>query len=253
MRAGILLLCIVCVVMRPSSASAYRPFDSTDADVAGPGEFEFEVGPVESLRSDTGRLLFVPSLVANLGIAEGWEAVLQGRHVLRIGGSSDEARERLIDTGLFFKTVLHEGSLQEKSGPSLATEFGLLLPTLHEEPGTGIETTLILSQRWPAATLHLNLSAAETRRHHGDLFEGVIVEGPFRWPVRPVGEFFHERESPARVTRSGLIGLIWRLRENLSLDAGLRRARVEGAEVREIRAGFTWGADFPPFATEHRE
>jgi hypothetical protein len=27
------------------SALAYRPFDSTDADVARPGEFELELGP----------------------------------------------------------------------------------------------------------------------------------------------------------------------------------------------------------------
>ncbi|HZR47726.1 MAG TPA: hypothetical protein VFA47_13530, partial [Candidatus Manganitrophaceae bacterium] len=78
-RTAALILCFVCIVMRPSSAPAYRPFDSTDADVAGPRELEFEVGPVESLRSDTGRLLFIPSLVINLGIAEGWEVVAQGR------------------------------------------------------------------------------------------------------------------------------------------------------------------------------
>ncbi len=32
--------------MLAAPALAYRPFDSTDADVAGPGEFELELGPV---------------------------------------------------------------------------------------------------------------------------------------------------------------------------------------------------------------
>ena len=244
-RTAVLILCIVCVMMRPFSASAYRPFDSTDADVAGLRELELEVGPVESLRSETGRLFFVPSLVINLGIAEGWEAVLQGRHVLRSDGSSVAARERLIDTGLFLKTVLRQGSLQGKNGPSIASEFGFLLPTLHEEPGTGFVAGLILSQRWPAATLHLDISAAETRSRHGDLFEGVIFEGPFHWAVRPAIELFHERESAGLSTRSGLIGLIWRLRENLSLDAGVRQARTGNSDVKEIRAGLTWGVGLP--------
>lgn len=245
MKAGVLILCIICTVMRPFSAWAYRPFDSTDADVAGPRELEFEVGPIESLHSDTGRLLFVPSLVVNFGIAEGWEVVAQGRNAIRIGGVSDVPRTKLIDTGLFLKTVLRQGSLQEKEGPSIATEFGLLLPETHEERGSGGVASLIFSQRWFAATLHLNVAVAETRNHHGDLFEGVILEGPFHWEVRPAIELFHERESAGLSTRSGLIGLIWRLRENLSLDAGVRRARTEDSDVKEIRAGLTWGTGFP--------
>jgi hypothetical protein len=32
--------------------------------------------------------------------------------------------------------VLREGSLQDKSGPSIATEFGLLLPATRDDPGT---------------------------------------------------------------------------------------------------------------------
>ena len=34
----------------------------------------------------------------------------------------------MTDNGVFLKNVLRPGSLQDKSGPSIATEFGLLLP-----------------------------------------------------------------------------------------------------------------------------
>ena len=40
-----------------------------------------------------------------------------------------------VEGEALLKSVLREGSLQEKSGPSIATEFGLLLPGVNAEPG----------------------------------------------------------------------------------------------------------------------
>lgn len=60
-------------------ALAYRPFDSTDAAVAPPGEFELELGPAGLLLQGSERTLIAPAYVLNLGLFEGWEAVLQGR------------------------------------------------------------------------------------------------------------------------------------------------------------------------------
>jgi hypothetical protein len=42
-------------------------------------------------------------------------------------------------------------------------------------------------------------------------------------------------------TISGLIGLIWRVRDNLSFDVGLRHAITNGHPVNEVRAGLTFG------------
>jgi hypothetical protein len=133
------------------------------------------------------------------------------------------------------------GSLQDKSGPSIATEFGMLLPDSTGTSGVGASLAGIVSQRWDWGTIHLNAETALTRDHHADVFLGSIIEGPSRWTVRPVAEFFYEREFGQFETVSALIGLIWRVRDNLSFDVGMRRALTNGHSVNEIRAGLTFG------------
>src|SRR5918911_5237783 len=61
------------------AAFAYRPFDGTDAAVVDPGEFEVELGPAQWLREGSERTLIAPAVVLNLGVFDGWEAVLQGQ------------------------------------------------------------------------------------------------------------------------------------------------------------------------------
>lgn len=58
--------------------------------------------------------------------------------------------------------------------------------------------------------------------------------------MRPVAEVFVEAERDVPTAVSGLIGAIWRVRDELSLDAGLRLARAGGVNTTEIRAGLTW-------------
>jgi hypothetical protein len=86
----------------------------------------------------------------------------------------------------------------------------------------------------------LNAETALTREHHGDVFLGAIIEGPSQWAVRPVAEVFYENEFGQSETISGLIGLIWRVRDNLSFDVGLRHALTNGHPVNELRAGLTF-------------
>ncbi len=231
----------------PLAARAYRPFDSTDAAVADRGELELELGPVGYVVQGPDRALVAPSLVANWGFAERWEAVLEGRHFVRLGGEVEEPRLRVEDTALSVKTVLREGSLQERTGPSVATELSALLPTIHGEGGVGAECTLIASQRWPDLTLHLNGAVAWTRAHAPGLFGGLIAEGHDAWAIRPVAEAFVDWERGLPVALSGLLGAIWRLSDALSLDAAVRLAREGGARTAEIRAGLTWafGVGFP--------
>jgi len=220
-------------------ALAYRPFVGTDAAVADPGELETEFGPAEPMRAGSQRFLTSAETVFNLGIAEGWEAVLQGQAVTLL--SPGPVQTSLLGNEFSLKNILREGVLQEKTGPSIAVEFGPLLPGVNGEPGTGASWGGIVSNRWGWLTTHVNGAVAFTRTHHADAFLGTIFEGPWDWPVRPVAEVFYEREWGVAQTVSGLAGAIWQVSDKLAFDIALRDARVNGHTVNELRAGVTFG------------
>src|ERR1700722_8020806 len=222
----------------PGPAVAYRPFDGTDAAVAAPGEVEIELQPAGRLRDEPGTSLIAPATVFNYGFSKGWEAVLQGQGQTPLSPSGPTS---LTAAGAFLKHVLVPGSLQDKSGPSLATEFGVLLPDSTGSSGVGASLAGIVSQRWDWGTIHLNAATALTRDHHADMFLGGIIEGPSKWSIRPVAEFFYEKEFGQSETISSLIGLIWQVHDNLSFDVGLRHALTNGRSVNEVRAGLTFG------------
>jgi hypothetical protein len=228
----------LCLATTSGPAWAYRPFDGTDAAVAAPGEMEIELQPAGRLHEGGNTTLVAPATVINYGLSEGWEAVLQGQGETALSPSGPTS---LTSAGAFLKHVLQPGSLQDKTGPSIATEFGMLLPDSTGSSGVGASLAGIVSQRWDWGTIHLNAATALTRDHHGDLFLGGIIEGPSKWSIRPVAEFFYENEFGKSETISGLIGLIWRVRDNLSFDVGLRHALTNGHPVNELRAGLTFG------------
>ena len=222
-----------------SDAKAYRPFDGTDAAVADTGDVEIELGPVEYLRDASERMLFAPDLRVNYGFMPDWEASLEGdvSHGLTAGvpGTS------LIEGEALLKAVLREGSLQEKPGPSIATEFGVLLPGVNDEHGTGAILTGIASQRWDWGTVHFNAQIALTReQQHADYFFDSIIEGPHDWVVRPVSEVFYESDVSVFRTGSALIGAIWQVNDNIAVDFGLRGARINDRTAGEVRAGVTF-------------
>jgi hypothetical protein len=222
-------------------AQAYRPFDGTDAAVAAPGEIEIELGPAQYQRIGPGRTLFAPDVIFNHGLADRWELVLQGG--LARGLQPDSSGVALLGNALLLKGVLREGSLQDRSGPSIATEFGFLLPDISAEnpSGTGGAVSVIVSQRWPALTAHLNASVALTRQQQADIAFSAIVEGPNDWTVRPVAELFYEHDYRGTETASALVGAVWRVRDNISFDVGLRGGWVNDQPLREVRAGVTFG------------
>jgi hypothetical protein len=223
-----------------SSASfAYRPFDATDAAVADLKQLEIELGPVEFRRSAEERTVIAPAYVLNYGFMQNWEVVLEGRleHPL---SPAEDTTSRLVGNALFLKGVLREGVLQDKSGPSVATEFGALLPGINDEQGWGASWVGIVSQRWPQGTIHFNLGGALTREHHADLFVGTIFEGPYEWTVRPVAEVDYEREFNTTETFAVLAGAIWKVSDTLAFDVGLRESWVNRQPVTEIRAGVTF-------------
>jgi len=236
-------LLALCVSLPSQYALAYRPFDSTDADVAHAGEFELELGPIGSLREGANKSWVAPAVVANFGLQDDRELVLEGQRQSLREGTPDTPSASLVDTGMFIKQILRRGVLQGEAGLSVATEYGVLLPEVHGEHGTGASLAGIVSQRWPAATVHVNTVFALNREHNPDAFLGVIIEGPYDWPVRPVMELFTEHASGNPRVVSRLIGLIWRSTEQLSFDIGIRSASAGDQHIDEIRVGLTFGID----------
>ena len=218
-------------------AFAYRPFDGTDAAVAEPGELEVEFQPAGIQHEQGTQTLIAPWTVLNFGLSEGWEAVFEGRGETPLVPSGPT---ELTRAGAFLKHVVVPGSLQEKGGPSVATEFGVLLPDSTGDSGVGVSWAGIVSQRWDWGAIHFNTETALTRDHHADVFVGTILEGPSKWKVRPVAEFFYEKEFGLEETVSGLVGLIWQVSDKLSFDVAFRHALTNGHAVNEVRAGLTF-------------
>jgi hypothetical protein len=230
----------VLVVAWPLTARAYRPFDGTDAAVAAKGELEIELGPIGYLVQGTDEALVVPSVILNWGFADRWEAVLEGRNFVQLGSELQGRRSQVEDIAFSLKGVLREGRLQEKTGPSVAAELSALLPAIDGDHGMGAEGAVIVSQRWPDLTVHVNGAALWTRAHEPGAFGGVILEGHDAWAVRPVAEVFVEGERGSATTVSGLVGAIWRVRDALSFDAAVRLAHAGDTRTTELRLGLTW-------------
>jgi hypothetical protein len=227
-----------------STASfAYRPFDGTDAAVADVKEVEIELEPAGMLRQNAQTSLIAPFMIFNYGFAKNWELVLQGQGQFPLANSDESAS--LNGVGAFLKHVLKEGSLQDASGPSVAIEFGPLLPGIHADNGFGASFGTIVSQRWDWGTVHANVVTELTRDQHADFFLGGIIEGSSKWKIRPVAEFFYEDEIGRSRTLSGLVGAVWQVKDNLSFDVGFRHAVVNGHPVEEVRAGVTFGFRLP--------
>ena len=157
----------LCLIAWSGPARAYRPFDGTDAAVAAPGELEVELQPAGRLREGGNTTLVAPATVFNFGLSEGWEAVFEGQGQTPLSPSGPTS---LTAAGAFLKHVLQPGSLQDKSGPSVATEFGVLLPDSTGSSGVGASLAGIVSQRWDWGTIHLNAETALTREHHVTCF-----------------------------------------------------------------------------------
>jgi hypothetical protein len=218
-------------------AEAYRPFDGTDAAVADVNETEIELQPFGYQRSGSQSSAVAPFVVYNYGFAERWEMVLQTEMLSPITGAGQPSIQA---TGAFLKYVIVPGVLQEKSGISVATEFGPLLPGVNADPGVGFSWAGIVSQRWDWGTAHFNVEANLTRDHEAEAFVGVILEGPSTWKVRPVFETFYDKVWNETESRSVLIGAIWQVDHDLAFDAAYRYAIVDGHPVNEVRAGLTF-------------
>jgi len=222
-----------------TDAHAYRPFDGTDADVAELHEWELEMQTVGYYRAGGSRY-FEPGGILNYGLMPRVELVLQGFAFVAFDAASGP--NKLTDTGLFAKVVWRQGCLQEKGGPSFATETGPLLPTINDTKGFGAYWGSILSTCIGDALIaHWNTEAQLLPQTFTlDLFGGVILELPSsKYVVRPVVELFVEHDFGGVQTYSGLVGAIWQVNEKLGIDVAVRGALISGQPVEELRSGFS--------------
>lgn len=221
------------------AAHAYRPFDSTDAAVADPGEIEIELGPVAYTDSRDGSITEAPVLTVNAGLGNDWEAVLDASRA--ITHPANENDRETVETALLLKRVLRSGVLQEQAGWSVATEFGVLLPTVNAEDNYGATLALVGSRAMSRTLVHVNAGLAQNRDGNTELFGGLIVEDVATTPVRPVAELTVEYERGVGTRSAGaLVGAIWQRSENLNFDMAVRAVREEHEWSYEGRIGFTW-------------
>jgi hypothetical protein len=232
-----LLVCASLIVLFAESAFAYRPFDSTDAAVAGRGAIEFECGPIGLLVHAGDRSLIVPAAILNVGLANGWEIVAESKNFVRVGVAQPQS-PRLLDSAISVKKLLRAGSLQDRSGSSVAFEGSLLLPTGGDGTQVGVAMTGIVSRRFSKATAHFNGAAILETDGRWVPALGIILEAPERWPVRPVSELTVNGVKARTI--GTLFGAIWQLDEHLAVDTGWRISNASGAREHEFRAGFTW-------------
>jgi hypothetical protein len=238
-----------------SAAFAYRPFDGTDADVSKLGEVEVELAPADVVRERSLTTVIAPFTILNFGFAPGWEAVFSGQGQFPQSPSDDPSS--IANVSAFLKHVVRPGVLQDQSGPSIAIEFGPLLPGFRADEGYGAHFAGIVSQRWDWGTVHWNMQMEYSRDHHADPFLGAIVEGPDKWKVRPVAEFYYEDEIGVARTLSALVGAIWQVREDLAFDVAIRHAVVSPSglnwhPVDEVRAGVTFAFPMSIFSAGKR-
>ncbi len=230
-----LLLASMIVAVWPSMAHAYRPFYSTDPAVAAPKEFEIELSPLSFRRNNSGQTWISPQLKLNYGFAPNWELVVEGE-----GEHPRGSRSTLVGNAAFLKTVVREGTLQERLGPSAALELGVLLPGVNDENGFGASWAGIVGGQWDWGAAHFNVAANLTRSGRAEMFLGTIIEGPSDWAVRPVAELVYEREFGMTEVVAGLVGVIWEAKDDLAFDFAVRQADVNGQPETEIRLGLTF-------------
>jgi hypothetical protein len=213
-------------------AWAYRPYDSTDADVA---EIELELGwqeaDFDAQSADGIRAVF------SRGIGEDREIVIEGGW-LRMRSSGDN-RASFEGAGAFVKQVHRRGSLQGASGWSLASECGALIPTRGEDAGAGGECSLVASHYVSVLAIHLNAGLAYETDHRWSRFAGLIIEAAGRRRFKPGIEVTHE-QSEGSSEFSALAAMSWSVTNACAFDIAHRWRLQPSSDSREWRMGLTW-------------
>jgi hypothetical protein len=221
------------------SAHAYRPFDGTDAAVADPGSLEIELGAGRAKQGEA-RVLSVPALVATYGLGHGNEIGIEAHRTRESDGLQLPYRTRIEDSAINFKRVLREGSLQDKAGPSVATECSLLFPGSGGSGSVGAGCTALVSQQWDALTGHFNVGLERTPEGTTTRSFSLMAEGPESWPVRPGTELRWEADNAGGWDHTVLAALLIPHGKDLTLDLGWRVGQSSDGAIHEVRVGLTW-------------
>ncbi len=119
----------------------------------------------------------------NFGLLPATGLVVDFQGSIAVGPLDGRPRAALLDTDVMLKHVLRDGTLQGKSGTSIALEMGILTPEVHGTSAFGASGNLIFSYRADYGSVHFNERAGVSREHALDVFTGAIVEGPHEWIV----------------------------------------------------------------------
>lgn len=200
---------------------------------------EIELGPLDYIDAPAGSITEIPAVTINIGLSSRWEAVIDATRAIARSAATRDVET--FESAVLLKGVLRESALQDATGWSVATEFGILLPTRNLDDDYGATFALIGSRRDERTVIHLNAAVAQNRDGNAELLSGVILEGVTQAPVRPVAEFtFEFEEGPDTSRHSALVGAIWRHMDNLSFDIAIRAIREDGAWSHQGRIGLTW-------------
>src|SRR5437867_3440204 len=183
-------IALVLVLARPTVVFAYRPFVSTDAVVAAPGEAEVELGYIGFRRDRDRTSLVAPTVIGNVGLARDLELVGEFKLVNDLSRRAGEDSTRFEDSAISLKWIGREGALQDHGpAPSLAVELSGLLPTVRGEDRPGGELTGIASGTARSWTYHVNGGAlVEPGSDQPGVVWGFILEHAVRGRVRAVAE-----------------------------------------------------------------
>jgi len=145
-----------------------------------------------------------------------------------------------MDAGAFLKYVLRPGALQEQNGTKHCDRVWRPFPDTTGRSKFRRKLGGHRSQRWDWGTSTSMCKPSSIGEQRADLFVSTIVEGPHTWKVRPVAEIAYEDDVGSAQSFSGLIGLIWQVKDNLAFDVAAREASINGRPVNELRAGLTF-------------
>lgn len=222
-------------LLAPAWGHAYRPFESTDADVADAGELEIELGYLTFERSANEDSFSIPQAVVNYGLTDSLE-IIGEFDVVHAEGERSAAE----DVGLFLKNMLRRGVLQEARGVSIAIEGGLLLPARGSEQ-VGLEAIGIVSGLMGGLTWHITVGGGVDRiATERFAVWGAILEYPLNPRLRVVGELAAEKPREEPKESSVLVGLIWESETGNAFDGGLRRGISSAAADWQLTLGWTF-------------
>ncbi len=169
--ATALLACAACCIA--SSAWAFPPYRSTDADTADPGALEVRLGLVRIARKDQDNTYESPLLRINLGLPRSFELISEFAYL--------PEEERVADAAVGFKWVPLRRSF------SVGVETLALLPVSSDDDGAGVESQLLATFGEDALLLHLNA---------GGFYDARPADAEHGWRASALAEYQWGRFRP---------------------------------------------------------